>query len=172
MHLVANLINSGQCIGSYYFKDPSSLPRSPATTAKVRRPLIVAGEYLVGVHPSAHLAVEGTPVVLSLVLWEVAFGYCYNMRHSRHFGFRISQRKAVKRPVMIDEAVKTGGRATQRHAEECVTAGQAYKRAKVSIYGATNSIASVVVVETPPVGPMPADNCIRPKGVPERTRTM
>ena len=84
----------------YVLKNQANSPCSPAATAKVRRPLIVAGEYLVGVHPSAHLAVEGTPVVLSLVLWEVAFGYCYNMRHSRHFGFRISQRKAVKRPVI------------------------------------------------------------------------
>ena len=48
----------------------SSLPCSSpaaAATSKVRRPLIVAGEDLVGVHPPAHLAVP-TPVVLSLVL--------------------------------------------------------------------------------------------------------
>ena len=57
-------------------KNQANSPCSPAATAKVRRPLVVAGEDLVGVHPSAHLAVSA-PVVLSLVLQKVAFYHCY-----------------------------------------------------------------------------------------------
>ena len=85
------------------FKNQLNSPCSPAATAKVRRSLVVAGEDLVGVHPSAHLAVSA-PVVLSLVLQKVAFYFCYFKEELKNR--IIHRRKAVKRsaiPKRINE---------------------------------------------------------------------
>ena len=79
----------------------SNLPCSPAATAKVRGPLVVAGKDLVGVHPPSELAVPSS-VILPLVLkYEIHFRVLDCRRYKRTVRYGIRKNFGVFNPLPL-----------------------------------------------------------------------